>query len=89
VGLLAYAAGVIWIYCLGTRVIKEGGILGQMMVPLLVGMTCFLIANATNPYLGKFDGLWTLFLPIAVINYWLLGYQARGASALCAVQPQY
>jgi hypothetical protein len=71
-GLLAYASGIVWIYYVGTRMIKEGGILGRMMLPTLVGMTCFLIANATNPYLGKFDGLWAIFLPLAMINYWLV-----------------
>ncbi len=85
VGVLAYAAGVFWIYRLGTRVIKEGGILGQMMLPLLVGMTCFLIANATNPYLTKFDGLWTLFLPVAVINFWLVGHRERESSSPRAI----
>jgi hypothetical protein len=47
------------------------------MLPVLAGMTCFLIANATNPYLGKFDCLWVIFLPIALINYGLLNSNAR------------
>ena len=69
VGFTAYAAGIVWIFYRGIMLIREGGQLGGMMIPMLVGCTAFLIANATNPYLARFDGLWTLFLPLAVINY--------------------
>tara|TARA_B110000971_G_C19803123_1_gene405305 strand:- start:163 stop:378 length:216 start_codon:yes stop_codon:yes gene_type:complete len=39
-----------------------------LLAPQLVALVCFLIINASNPYLGKFDYLWTIFLPIASIN---------------------
>ncbi len=70
-GFLAYTAGIIWIYWLGIKIIKRGGIGGQFMLPALVGMSALLIANATNPYLRSFDTLWPIFLPLAFINYWL------------------
>jgi O-antigen ligase len=72
VGLATYASGIGWIYWMGAKIIRRGGAWAQLMLPLLVGMTSFLIANATNPYLAKFDGLWTIFLPIALINLWLV-----------------
>jgi O-antigen ligase len=72
VGLLAYAAGVMWIFWRGLAIIREGGREAQLMIPMLVGFSALLIANATNPYLGKFDEMWTLFLPLAVINRRLL-----------------
>jgi O-antigen ligase len=75
VGLVTYASGIAWIYWMAAKIIRRGGVWAQMMLPLLVGMTSFLIANATNPYLAKFDGLWTIFLPIAVINLWLVERQ--------------
>jgi hypothetical protein len=71
-GFIAYSSGVIWIYWTGIRIIREGGKLGLYMIPIMVGMTCFLIANATNQYLIKFDFMWIIFLPIAVINHWLI-----------------
>ncbi|HWY43216.1 MAG TPA: hypothetical protein VNX66_06960 [Candidatus Sulfotelmatobacter sp.] len=80
-GFLVYAAGVVWIYWTGTKMIREGGPGGAEIVPLLVGMSCYLIANATNPYLARFDGIWAIFLPLAFINYWLLSRdQARNDS---------
>jgi O-antigen ligase len=72
VGMGIYAAGIAWIYFMGIRILRSGGMFGESMLPLLVGMTCFLIANATNPYLAKFDGLWIIFFPVAVINLWLV-----------------
>lgn len=69
VGFLAYAAAIAWTFWRGIQVIGDGGHLAQVMIPLLVGLCGLLIANGTNPYLGCFDEMWTLFLPLAVINY--------------------
>jgi hypothetical protein len=44
-------------------------------------MTAFLIANATNPYLERYDYLWVIFLPIAFVNLSLL---AKDCAALPA-----
>ena len=72
IGLLLYSAGVVWTYVNSLFVIRTDRRLGVYMAPVLVGTTCFLIGNATNPYLEKYDYLWVLFLPIAIINFWLL-----------------
>jgi hypothetical protein len=69
VGFVAYAAGVAWIFWKSIAIIREGGELGRLMIPTLVGCAGFLIATATNPYLDRFDGLWVLFLPLAIVNY--------------------
>ena len=72
IGFLCYTAGIIWIFSMAIRIIKQGQAHGKIMMPLMVGMSCYLIANITNPYLVRFDGIWVIFLPIAVINHWLL-----------------
>lgn len=72
VGVCLYSAGIVWIFWMGFRIIRHGGSMGYTMVPMLVGMSCFLLANATNAYLESYDHLWIIFLPVAVINYWLL-----------------
>ncbi len=71
-GFLAYASGVVWIFWMGMRIVRSNDRLGRYMLPVLVGTACFLLANASNPYLGKYDFLWVLFLPIGIINSWLL-----------------
>jgi hypothetical protein len=68
-GFAAYLAGVLWMLSQGIKIIREGGPLGRIMLPMLVGFSGLLIANATNPYLLRFDGMWMFFLPLAVINY--------------------
>ena len=81
VGFTAYAAGIFWIYWMGVRVIRAGGQLSALMVACLVGMSSFLIANATNPYLAGLDGMWAIFLPLALINFWLLRHPAPRRSS--------
>jgi len=72
VGIISYSIGILWIFWRGIYILKSNSQLGVYMLPLLVGMSCFLVANATNPYLLKFDFIWVLFLPISIINLHLL-----------------
>src|SRR6266404_4111197 len=71
-GFTAYAAGILWIYWMGVRVIRAGGYLSALMVASLVGMSSILVADATNPYLARYDAMWAIFLPLAIVNFWLL-----------------
>lgn len=73
VGVVVYAYGVVWAVRQCRRVLRDGGPLAAPLAAVMVGTGCFLIANATNPYLQKFDSLWVLFLPLAFINAWRLG----------------
>lgn len=74
-GFAAYAAGILWIYWTGIKIIRQGGSDGRFMLAALVGMTGLLIANGTNPYLARFDGIWPIFLPLAFINHWLISQE--------------
>ena len=76
IGTAFYATGIAWIYYHGLRIIRAGRERYLFALPVLVGTTCFLIATATNPYLGKYDYIWVLFLPILLINFDLLGEQS-------------
>jgi hypothetical protein len=81
IGFLFHAVGILWIYRWGVRIIREGTSISPLMVAVLTGMTAFLIANATNPYLERYDYLWVIFLPIAFVNLSLL---AKDCAALPA-----
>jgi O-antigen ligase/polysaccharide polymerase Wzy-like membrane protein len=72
IGFILYFSGIVWIYKTGIKIIRSDIDCANILLPMLVGMTCFLIASATNPYLPTFEGIWTIFFPIAVINSWLL-----------------
>lgn len=81
-GLLAYVAGFAWILKSGLRIVREGGAFAPIMMATIVGSLCFLVANASNPYLEKFDYLWVIFLPVLIVNAWLLdGGLATGMPA--------
>jgi hypothetical protein len=79
-GFTAYAAGIFWIYWMGMRVIRSGGYLSALMVASLVGLTSILVASASNPYLARYDAMWVIFLPLAIINFWLLSDPVRQQS---------
>ncbi len=72
VGVVLYGLGTAWIFGMGIRIIRSGHPLGIRLLPALAGAASFLVANASNPYLAKFDYLWVIFLPVAFINLWLL-----------------
>jgi O-antigen ligase len=72
IGLTAYCSGIFWIFYMGIKIIRRGGVLGQMMTSSLAGLLGILISSGTNPYLDRFDGIWTIFFPLILINYWLL-----------------
>ena len=78
IGVILYGTGIGWIYWNALRIFRLTSSLSWHMLPILVGTTSSLIGNATNPYLEKFAYLWVIFLPIAVINLWLLGLGERG-----------
>ncbi len=83
IGFVLHAVGIGWIYTWGIRIVREGTAISPLMVSVLTGMTTFLIANATNPYLERYDYLWVIFLPLAFVNLALLARErpARGATS--------
>lgn len=67
-GVLVYAGAVSWIFIKGTALSWRNREFAALFVPLSAALSGFLIMTMTNPYLGKFDYLWTIFLPVAAIN---------------------
>jgi hypothetical protein len=84
VGFVLYSSGVFWFYWRGIKMIRTGSPIGIYMVPVLVGTTCFLMANAVDPYLQTFGQLWTLFLPIGLINWQMVSVKATAAKLTSA-----
>jgi hypothetical protein len=72
IGVFVYTAGISFIFLIGYVIARSGHPLGRHLLAVLVGSAMFLMANATNPYLPKFDSEWVVFLPLAFINLWLL-----------------
>lgn len=85
VGVALYGGAVVWLYANALRAIRSGEPAMRPLFPILVGTTCFLIANATNPYLEKYDYLWVIFLPLMYVNAWRL--KAAALPAAPAARP--
>ena len=76
--LMLYNTGILgtafYVICIGIiyycymKFIRYGSPDKAITSSLLVALTCFLIANATNPYFGTYDYMWMLYLPVAYIN---------------------
>lgn len=71
VGILLYASCIAWIYWQGLQVIRYSDSYGAWMLASLTGTSAILIAHATNPYLYTLDSMWSVFLPVAIINRYL------------------
>jgi hypothetical protein len=67
--VLVYAAGIYWIFLNMFKVASTNWPMKNQLICLCIGLFCFLAGNATNPYLGTFDSMWVIFLPVALINH--------------------
>jgi hypothetical protein len=72
VGFAVYALGAAWIGVMCHRIARSGWPDAPSLMAVFVGSTSFVIANATNPYLEKYDYIWIIFLPLAFINSYLV-----------------
>lgn len=72
IGIIIYSSAVLWIFIKGISIMRTIPESAGLLVPCLSGLSCFLVANATNPYLGSFDYLWVIFLPVAILNTYML-----------------
>jgi O-Antigen ligase len=66
-GFLLYALGVAFICLHLISSVKNKG-RSSFEFYFLSGFIAFMAATASNPYLGKFDYMWVLFIPYAIIN---------------------
>lgn len=72
VGMTVYVVLIVWLLTMCVKIIKSNRQSITYIIPTLTGVISMLIANATNPYIQSFDGLWVLFYPLALINRYLL-----------------
>ena len=71
VGCMLYAMGLYYILRTSIRIYKKNSAYGNYVLSAAIGCIAFLFGNATNPYLLRFDSVYAVFLPIAIVNLWL------------------
>lgn len=70
-GFTLFAAGVVYLLALLGQFVSLPHLPRSERISAacyLGGLVAFLIANATNPYLSKFDYMWVLFTPLALVR---------------------
>jgi hypothetical protein len=70
-GFMVYCTGIVYILISLLKICKDKMVSKDIKVfiaSFLTGFVAFLVANATNPYLGKFDYMWVVFIPVMIIN---------------------
>lgn len=71
-----YALGMIWLFVslivCARRVPPSQA---RFLIGVAAGFLCFIMANATNPYLTKFDFMWVIFLPAALVSFYNLNHE--------------
>lgn len=74
IGLGLLIAQIGWLYTRCMKCIRRNDKYSISTLGLLVGYSAVLIANATNPYIGSFDRLIIIFIPLlaynAIANYY-------------------
>lgn len=77
-GFCIYLFAVLWYSLKSILIVRAHMSSAFLILPPLSGSISFLIASATNPYLLKFDYLWTIFFPVLILNFYLLhGHQRK------------
>lgn len=68
VGIVTYFLLILWVFRRLVYVVRQDNSKTKYIIPLLTGFSAMMIAEATNPYLSSFDGLWVIFYALALIN---------------------
>jgi hypothetical protein len=78
IGVILYVLSFVWLFLVLVKLSRNNLNIAILAAPMLSGLLGFLLANATNPLLGKFDFLWVIFLPLALVNYGLRQNKSAG-----------
>ncbi len=74
-GFMAYASGIALLFWGLCKSLKNRSSIFERC--FMSGFVAFMIANATNPYLAKFDYMWVVFIPLGILS---AHFRGRGKS---------
>jgi O-antigen ligase len=67
-GVSVYLISIVILIFLAIKIVRKDSNSSTILIPMISGMICFLIASGTNPYLGKFDSLYVIFVLVYSVN---------------------
>lgn len=68
VGFFIYTIATSWIFIRSIKLSKKDIEYASLLIPQIMGLAAVLIISASNPYIGTFDFVWAIYLPVATIN---------------------
>lgn len=68
IGMTIYLYMILWLVRKLTLSVKNNKERADYVIPFLTGFTSLMLAEATNPYISSFDGMWVIFFALAIIN---------------------
>ena len=68
VGFFIYTIATGWIFIRSIKLSKKNIGIASLLIPQIMGLAAVLIISASNPYIGTFDFVWAIYLPVATIN---------------------
>jgi len=74
VGFALYACGVSFLFVQLGRLASRPQLQKSERISavcFVAGLAAFILANATNPYLAKFDYMWIIFVPLAFVRLYM------------------
>lgn len=77
-GFISYAAGIVLLSCFMFKQVISYNLSRDSRTAVFcffMGFIAFILATETNPYLAKFDYMWVIFIPVAMLN----SYKLKGS----------
>lgn len=71
-GISSYFLLVFCVFYGAYIVITKSNKYSDYMIATITMFSCFMLANASNPYINMFDYIWVIFLPICIINRYFI-----------------
>ena len=72
-----YLGGLWYIYIKLIKIFKQNHELGPIALATTFGSISFILGSVTNPFLLRFDSIFAVFLPIAILNIWMRNYKQK------------
>jgi len=77
VGIGAYILGFFYTFKSLIKIFNKDPVYGPYALAAFFGSFAFLIGSSINPYITRFDSIYTMFIPIAIMNAWYVNRRSE------------
>ena len=77
VGIGAYILGFFYTFKSLIKIFNKDPAYGPYALAAFFGSFAFLVGSSINPYITRFDSIYTMFIPIAIMNAWYVNRRSE------------